>query len=160
MWLPKEGKFILLFSNKISESGISAWATTRGRPYEIIFMRLNDNLTVCFLLDHPGKPIPEPYPGSGVALRQNNNLPTYKRTRQAAPRRLGAAKPHIFRAVSTENTKPQVLSAAVRPPDETFPEAARLTAAYNLQTTRYRQASSADYRFPSPQCKSATASNI
>ena len=50
--------------------GISAWATTRGRPYEIIFMRLNDNLTVCSLLDHPGKPIPEPYPGSGVAMRQ------------------------------------------------------------------------------------------
>ena len=70
MWLPKEGKFILLFSNKISESGISAWATTRDRPYEIIFMRLNDNLTVCFLLGHSDKPIPEPYPGSGVATRQ------------------------------------------------------------------------------------------
>ena len=69
MWLPKEGKFILLFSNKISESGISAWATTRGRPYEIIFMRLNDNLTVCFLLGHSGKPIPEYFPGSGVAMR-------------------------------------------------------------------------------------------
>ena len=70
MWLPKEGNFILLFSNKISESGISAWATTRDRPYEIIFMRLNDNLTVCFLLGHPGKPLPESYPGSGVATRQ------------------------------------------------------------------------------------------
>ena len=70
MWLPKEGKFILLFSNKISESGISAWATTRGRPYEIIFMQPNNNLPVCFLLGHPGKPIPEPYPGSGVAMRQ------------------------------------------------------------------------------------------
>ena len=99
MWLPKEGKFILLFSNKISESGISAWATTRGRPYEIIFMQPNNNLPVCFLLEHsgnsfpntfpgevspcdkqqfdglfparaPGKPFPEPYPGSGVALRQ------------------------------------------------------------------------------------------
>ena len=44
MWLPKEGKFILLFSNKISESGISAWATTRGRPYEIIFMHPTNNL--------------------------------------------------------------------------------------------------------------------
>ena len=31
--------------------------------------------------------------------------------------------------------------------DEAFPEAARLTAAYNLQSTRYRQASSADDRF-------------
>ena len=71
MWLPKEGKFILLFSNKISESGISAWATTRGRPYEINFMRPNDNLTVCFLLGHSGKLIPEPYPGGGgVAMRQ------------------------------------------------------------------------------------------
>ena len=44
MWLPKEGKFILLFSNKISKSGISVWATTRGRPYEIIFMQPNNNL--------------------------------------------------------------------------------------------------------------------
>ena len=149
MWLPKEGKFILLFSNKISESGISAWATTRGRPYEIIFMRLNDNLTVCFLLGHSGKFNPEPYPGSGVAMRQTI---IYRRLtvtvnysffifhssfRRKAPhfaRRLGAAKPHIFRAKSTENTKPQVLSAAVRPPDETFPETARLIAAYTLQT--------------------------
>ena len=63
MWLPKEGKFILLFSNKISESGISAWASTRGRPYEIIFMRLNDNLTVCFLLGHLVSPFPNPIPG-------------------------------------------------------------------------------------------------
>ena len=63
MWLPKEGKFILLFSNKISESGISAWETTRGRPYEIIFMRLNDNLTVCFLLGHLVSPFPNPIPG-------------------------------------------------------------------------------------------------
>ena len=70
MWLPKEGKFILLFSNKISKSGISAWATTRGRPYEIIFMQSNNNLPVCFLLGHPGKPIPEPYLGIGVATRQ------------------------------------------------------------------------------------------
>ena len=69
-------------------------------------------------------------------------------SRQSVPRRLSAAKPHIFRAVSTENTKPQVLSAAVRPPDETFPEAARLTAAYNLQASRYRKVDSADYRFP------------
>ena len=69
MWLPKEGKFILLFSNKISESGISAWATTRGRPYEIIIMRLKNNLTFCFLLGHSGKPIPEYFPGSGVAMR-------------------------------------------------------------------------------------------
>ena len=70
MWLPKEGKFILLFSNKIGESGISVWATTWGRPYEIHFMRPNNNLTVCFLPGHPGKPIPESYPGSGVAMRQ------------------------------------------------------------------------------------------
>ena len=70
MWLPKEGKFILLFSNKKSESGISVWATTQGRPYEIIFMRLNDSLPVCFLLGHRANPFPNPYPGSGVALRQ------------------------------------------------------------------------------------------
>ena len=70
MWLPNEGKFILLFSNKISESGISAWATTRDRPYEIIIMRPNNNLTVCFLLGHSGKFNPEPFPGSGVAMRQ------------------------------------------------------------------------------------------
>ena len=70
MWLPKEGKFILLFSNKIGESGISVWATTWGRPYEIHFMRPNNNLTVCFLPGHPGKPISEPYPGIGVAMRQ------------------------------------------------------------------------------------------
>ena len=86
----------------------------------------------------------------------NNNLPTYKRTQQSVPRRLGAAKPHIFRAVSTENTKPQVLSAAVLPSDEASPEAARLTAAYNLQATRHRKVTSADDRFPTPQCKSAT----
>ena len=30
----------------------------------------NNNLPSDFLLGHPGKPIPEPYPGSGVALRQ------------------------------------------------------------------------------------------
>ena len=121
MWLPKEGNFILLFSNKkISKSGISAWATTRGRPYEIIFMQPNNNLPVCFLLGHPGKPIPEYFPGSGVAMRQTI---IYRRLtvtvnysffifhssfRRKAPhfaRRLGAAKPHIFRAVSTENNK-------------------------------------------------------
>ena len=79
--------------------------------------------------------------------------------RREAPhfaRRLSAAKPHIFRAISTENTKPQVLSAAVLPSDEASPEAARLTAAYNLQATRHRKVTSADYRFPTPQCKSAT----
>ena len=76
MWLPKEGKFILLFSNKISESGISAWATTRGRPYEIIFMQPNNNLPVCFLLGHSGKPIPEPYLGIGVAMRPASRVPT------------------------------------------------------------------------------------
>ena len=128
MWLPKEGKFILLFSNKISESGISAWATTRGRPYEIIFMQPNNNLPVCFLLGHPGKSIPESYPGSGVAMRQtiiyrrltvtaNYSLfifhSSFRREAPHLERRLCAAKPHIFRAVSTENTKPQVLSAAV-----------------------------------------------
>ena len=56
--------------------------------------------------------------------------------------------------------KTAVLSAAVLPPDETFPEAARLTVAYNLQANRYRQATSADDRFPSAQRKPATASNI
>ena len=150
MWLPKEGKFILLFSNKISESGISVWATTRGRPYKIIFVQPNNNLPVCFLLGRPGKPIPEPYLGSGVATRQTI---IYRHTS-------GLNKPHIFRAVSTENTKPQVLSAAVRLPDEAFPEAAQLAAAYNLQSTRYRKATSADYRCPSPKRKSATISNI
>ena len=35
--------------------GISAWATTRGRPYEIIFMQPNNNLTVCSLLGHSDK---------------------------------------------------------------------------------------------------------
>ena len=55
MWLPKEGKSILLFSNKISKSGISVWATTRGRPYEIIFMQPNNNLPICFLLGHSDK---------------------------------------------------------------------------------------------------------
>ena len=79
------------------------------------------------------------------ALLTEGFQPTYKRSRQSAPRRLGAAKPHIFRAVSTENTKPQVLSAAVRPPDETFPEATRLAVAYNLQASRYRKAASAGY---------------
>ena len=74
MWLPKEGKFILLFSNKISESGISAWATTRGRPYKIIFMQPNNNLPVCFLLGHSDNPIPEYFHRSGVAMRPNNNL--------------------------------------------------------------------------------------
>ena len=62
MWLPKEGKFILLFSNKISESGISAWATTRGRPYEIIFMQTTNNLPSCSLLGHSGNPSPNPIP--------------------------------------------------------------------------------------------------
>ncbi|MGN1195270.1 MAG: hypothetical protein ACI4SB_07285, partial [Acutalibacteraceae bacterium] len=38
---------------------------------------------------------------------------------------------------ATAKTKPQVLSAAVRPSDETFPKAARLTAAYNQQASRY-----------------------
>ena len=86
----------------------------------------------------------------------NNNLPTHKRSQQSAPRRLCAAKPHIFRAISTENTKPQVLSAAVRPIDETFPEAARLTAAYNLQASRHKIAGSADYRCPLAKPKPAT----
>ena len=53
-------------------------------------------------------------------------------------------------------TKPQVLSAAARPPDETIPKAARLTAAYNLQSFRFRKATSADDRCPSPQRKVAT----
>ena len=83
MWLPKEGKFILLFSNKISESEISAWATTRGRPYEIIFMQPNNNLPVCFLLGHPGKSIPESYPGSGVATRPASRVPTVTYSIQA-----------------------------------------------------------------------------
>ena len=87
----------------------------------------------------------------------NNNLPTNKRSRQSVPRRLGAAKPHIFRAISMENTKPQVLSAAVRPIDETFPEAARLTVTYNQQPSRHRQAVSADDRFPLLKCKPATS---
>ena len=135
----------------------------------------NNNLPPDFLLGHSDKLIPEPYPGSGVALRQTI---IYRRLivtvnysffifhssfRREAPhfaRRLSAAKPHIFRAISTENTKPQVLSAAVRPPDEAFPEAARLTAAYNLQATRHKKANSADYRCPSVQRKSATTSNI
>ena len=34
------------------------------------FQLLNDNLTVCFLLGHRVNPFPEPYPGSGVAMRQ------------------------------------------------------------------------------------------
>ena len=34
------------------------------------FQPLNNNLPPDFLLGHPGKPIPEPYPGSGVAMRQ------------------------------------------------------------------------------------------
>ena len=34
------------------------------------FQPLNNNLPPDSLLDHPGKLIPEPYPGSGVALRQ------------------------------------------------------------------------------------------
>ena len=132
--------------------------------------------------EHKGKDIDEvrTVQNRPTIIEINNNLPqTYRYVqlfifhfsffilhssfRREAPhfaRRLGAAKPHIFRAVSTENTKPQVLSAAVLPSDETFPEAVRLAAAYNLQSTRYRQASSADYRFSSPQCKSATTSNI
>ena len=59
----------------------------------------------------------------------NNNLPTYKRTQQAA----------------------------VLPPDEAFPKATRLTVAYNLQASQYRKVTSADYCFPSPQRQPATA---
>ena len=121
MWLPKEGKFILLFSNKISESGISAWATTRGRPYEIILMQPNNNLPVCFLLGHPGKPIPEYFPGSGVAIRQT-----------IIYRLSGHGKPCPYRNLYSNRH-------------------------YNLQSTRYRQATSADDRFLSAQCKPATA---
>ena len=42
---------------------MSAWATTRGRPYEIIFMRPNNNLPVCFLLGTQVNPFPNPIPG-------------------------------------------------------------------------------------------------
>ena len=117
--------------------------TVQNRP---TIIEINNNLPSDFLLGHSDKLISEPYPGSGVALRQTI---IYRHTS-------GHSNPHIFRAVSTENTKPQVLSAAVRPPDEAFPEAARLTAAYNLQATRHRKVTSADYRFPTPQCKFAT----
>ena len=54
-------------------------------------------------------------------------------------RRPGAAKPHVFRFFETENTKPQVLSAAVPPPAETSPEATRLPVTYNQQATRRGQ---------------------
>ena len=130
--------------------------TVQNRP---TIIEINNNLPSDFLLGHSDKPIPEPYPGSGVALRQTI---IYRRLivtvnysffifhssfRREAPhfaRRLGAAKPHIFRAVSTENTKPQVLSAAVRPSDETCPEATRLASAYNLQVSQYGKLTSAD----------------
>ena len=39
-------------------------------PYEIHFMRLNNNLPPDFLPGYSGEPIPEPYPGIGVAMRQ------------------------------------------------------------------------------------------
>ena len=114
MWLPNEGKFILLFSNKISESGISAWATTRGRPYEIIFMLPNNNLPVCFLLDHPGKLIPESYPGSGVAMRPNNNLAIYKRTRNARPYRNVYIEPGIIIYNLPDTDKSLLRTIAIR----------------------------------------------
>ena len=41
--------------------------TVQNRP---TIIEINNNLPPDFLLGHPGKPIPEPYPGSGVALRQ------------------------------------------------------------------------------------------
>ena len=43
--------------------------------------------------------------GEMSALLTEGFQPTYKRSRQSAPRQLGAAKPHIFRAISTENNK-------------------------------------------------------
>ena len=91
--------------------------TVQNRP---TIIEINNNLPPDFLLGRPGKPIPEPYPGSGVAMRQTI---IYRRLtvtvnysffifhssfRREAPhfaRRLGAAKPHIFRAKSTENNK-------------------------------------------------------
>ena len=44
----------------------------RKRCHEVTegFQPLNNNLPPDFLLGHSDKPIPEPYPGSGVALRQ------------------------------------------------------------------------------------------
>ncbi|MGN1195401.1 MAG: hypothetical protein ACI4SB_07945, partial [Acutalibacteraceae bacterium] len=67
---------------------------------------------------------------------------------------------HLPLPQATANTKPQVLSAAVRPSDEACHKAARLTVTYNLQTSRYGKPDSADCVFPPVQRKSATTSNI
>ena len=49
--------------------------------------------------------IPKPYPGSGVAMRPNNNLAIYKRTRNARPYRNVYIEPGIiiYNLPDTEN---------------------------------------------------------
>ena len=47
------------------------------------FQPTNNNLPPDFLLGHPGKLIPEPYPGSGVALRPASRVPTVTYSIQA-----------------------------------------------------------------------------
>ena len=58
-------------------------------------------------------------------------------------RRPGAAKPHVFRAVSTENTKPSGFGGRRPASGCIFPEAARLSAAYHLQASRHEKGCSA-----------------
>ena len=93
-----------------------------------------------------GKVAAEPSEG-----RAKQNFTLYRRlaTEGLRQRRLGAAKPHVFRAVSTENTKPQVLSAAAPPSDGFCPRATRLSSAYNLRIPRRGKADSARSSFPS-----------
>ena len=69
MWLPKEGKFILLFSNKISERNVGVGDHT-GSPLRNNFHATKQQFAGLLPARHPGEPIPEPYPGSGVAMRQ------------------------------------------------------------------------------------------
>ena len=46
--------------------------TVQNRP---TIIEINNNLPLDFLLGHRGKPLPEPYHGSGVAMRPASRVP-------------------------------------------------------------------------------------
>ncbi len=65
------------------------------------------------------------------------------RSDRGVTRRPGAAKPHVLRAVGTQNTKPSGFVGRRPASGCIFPEAARLPSAYNLQASRHEKGCSA-----------------